>query len=150
MSKNAAAAGTIKNAIKTYEKQNIPASFYIHSWELTPEHIPKINLPKKYSNISRIRLVSTEFPNTEQVIRSQPVSKKNNKIYWKNFDDGDVEYSITITDGNYTSNKFSNELQNKNNYLINRFFNIHKTKSLVPNMKTIINKIVFFILNNKS
>ena len=39
--------GTIKNAIKTYEKQNIPASFYIHSWELTPEHIPKINLPKK-------------------------------------------------------------------------------------------------------
>ena len=36
----------------------------------------KINLPKKYSNISRIRLVSTEFPNTEQVIRSQPAEKK--------------------------------------------------------------------------
>lgn len=39
--------GIIKNAIRTYEKQNIPACFYIHSWELTPEHIPKINLPKK-------------------------------------------------------------------------------------------------------
>ena len=37
----------IKNAIKSYEKQNIPASLYIHSWELTPEYIPKINLPKK-------------------------------------------------------------------------------------------------------
>lgn len=37
----------IKNAIRTYEKQNIPACLYIHSWELTPEHIPKINLPKK-------------------------------------------------------------------------------------------------------
>jgi polysaccharide deacetylase family protein (PEP-CTERM system associated) len=39
--------GVIKNAIKSYEKQNMPASLYIHSWELTPEHIPKIRLPRK-------------------------------------------------------------------------------------------------------
>lgn len=75
----------------------------------------RINLPKKFSNISKIKLASTEFPNTEQVIRSQPLAKKNNKIYWKNFDDGDIDYSITITDGNYTSTKFSTELQNKMN-----------------------------------
>ena len=37
----------IKNAIKNYEKQNIPATFYIHSWELTPEFMPKIKLPFK-------------------------------------------------------------------------------------------------------
>lgn len=37
----------IKNAIKSYQQKEIPASFYIHSWELTPEHIPKIKLPKK-------------------------------------------------------------------------------------------------------
>jgi len=37
----------IKNAIKSYEKKDIPATLYIHSWELTPEYIPKINLPKK-------------------------------------------------------------------------------------------------------
>ena len=37
----------IKNAIKSYEQKEIPASLYIHSWELTPEHIPKIKLPKK-------------------------------------------------------------------------------------------------------
>ena len=36
-----------KNAIKNYEKQGIPANFYIHSWELTPEHIPKLDLPFK-------------------------------------------------------------------------------------------------------
>ena len=30
-----------KNAIKNYEKQGMPASFYIHSWELTPEYMPK-------------------------------------------------------------------------------------------------------------
>jgi len=36
-----------KNAIKNYEKQGIPANFYIHSWELTPEYIPKLDLPLK-------------------------------------------------------------------------------------------------------
>jgi polysaccharide deacetylase family protein (PEP-CTERM system associated) len=48
----------IKNAIKNYEKQEIPATFYIHSWELTPEYMPKIELPFKenfvtYHNINK-------------------------------------------------------------------------------------------------
>ena len=48
----------IKNAIRQYEKQEIPASFYIHSWELTPEYMPKIELPLKenfvtYHNINK-------------------------------------------------------------------------------------------------
>ena len=48
----------IKNAIRQYEKQKIPASFYIHSWELTPEYMPKIKLPFKenfatYHNINK-------------------------------------------------------------------------------------------------
>jgi len=34
--------GTTKKAIHEYEKQQIPGVFYIHSWELTPEHMPKI------------------------------------------------------------------------------------------------------------
>lgn len=37
----------IKKAIKSYEKKEMPASLYIHSWELTPEFIPKIRLPWK-------------------------------------------------------------------------------------------------------
>jgi len=48
----------IKNAIKSYEKEEIPTSFYIHSWELTPEYIPKIKLSIKdhfitYHNIKK-------------------------------------------------------------------------------------------------
>ena len=48
----------IKNAIKYYEKQGIPSTFYIHSWELTPEFMPKIKLPQKenfvtYHNINK-------------------------------------------------------------------------------------------------
>jgi len=37
----------IKNAMNNYQKQKIPATFYIHSWELTPEYMPKIKLPTK-------------------------------------------------------------------------------------------------------
>ena len=48
----------IKNAIKKYEELNIPATFYIHSWELTPEFFPKIPMNKKdefitYHNIEK-------------------------------------------------------------------------------------------------
>jgi polysaccharide deacetylase family protein (PEP-CTERM system associated) len=48
----------IKNAIKNYQKQEIPATIYIHSWELTPEYMPKIQLPIKenfitYHNIGK-------------------------------------------------------------------------------------------------
>ena len=35
----------IENAIKSYEKEKIPAVFYIHSWELTPEFMPSLPLP---------------------------------------------------------------------------------------------------------
>ena len=48
----------ITNAIKAYEKNNIPATFYIHSWELTPEYMPRIKLSKMdnfitYHNIEK-------------------------------------------------------------------------------------------------
>jgi len=42
----------IKNSIERYEKLNMPAAFYIHSWELTPEFMPKIPLPFKDSFIT--------------------------------------------------------------------------------------------------
>ena len=48
----------IQNAINSYEKENIPGVFYIHSWELTPEFMPRINMSKKdtfitYHNIEK-------------------------------------------------------------------------------------------------
>lgn len=37
--------GIIENAIAFNNEKNIPATFYIHSWELAPEFMPKISLP---------------------------------------------------------------------------------------------------------
>ena len=36
---------TIMNGINTYQKMSIPATFYIHSWELVPELMPSLPLP---------------------------------------------------------------------------------------------------------
>ena len=48
----------IKNSIKSYQKNNLPAVFYIHSWELTPEFMPKIKMSKQdefvtYHNLNK-------------------------------------------------------------------------------------------------
>ena len=41
-----------KKAIIEYEKKKIPGVFYIHSWELTPEFMPKIKLSTKNNFIT--------------------------------------------------------------------------------------------------
>lgn len=35
----------VESAIRQCENESKPATFYIHSWELTPEYMPKISLP---------------------------------------------------------------------------------------------------------
>ena len=44
--------GIIKNAIRKYEDIGYPATFYVHSWELTPEFMPRIKMSKKDSFIT--------------------------------------------------------------------------------------------------
>ena len=74
--------GTTKKAIREYEKQEIPGVFYIHSWELTPEYMPKIKLSKKdsfitYHNLDKVisrmsELLSTfQFTSFERYIQNK-------------------------------------------------------------------------------
>ena len=56
----------IKNAVRSQEEKQIPSSFYIHSWELTPEFMPKIELPIKekfitYHNLEKSMSKMTEI-----------------------------------------------------------------------------------------
>ena len=57
----------IKNAIEDYQKIEIPATFYIHSWELTPEHMPKLKLPKK-ENFITFHNISKSFDRLEELL----------------------------------------------------------------------------------
>ena len=65
----------IKNAISNYKNQNIPATFYVHSWELTPEFIPKIKLPVKENFIT--------FHNIEKTF--QKINKIINEFEFTSF-----------------------------------------------------------------
>ena len=58
----------IKNAIKEYEKKEIPATFYIHSWELTPEFMPRIRLSKK-DNFITYHNIEKAYDKMEEIIR---------------------------------------------------------------------------------
>ena len=42
----------IKKTIQNYEQMDYPAVFYIHSWELTPQYMPKIKLSTKDSFVT--------------------------------------------------------------------------------------------------
>ena len=58
---------TTKKAIREYEKQEIPGAFYVHSWELTPEFMPKIKLSTKnnfitYHNLDKV------FPRMDELL----------------------------------------------------------------------------------
>jgi polysaccharide deacetylase family protein (PEP-CTERM system associated) len=59
----------IKNAIKKYEKEHMPACFYVHSWELTPELMPRIPLSKKNNFITYHNIEKT-LPKLDQLLLS--------------------------------------------------------------------------------
>jgi len=58
----------IKNSIKAFEKKELPSSLYIHSWELTPEYIPKIKLPIKNKFIT-FHKIEKSFSKIEQLLK---------------------------------------------------------------------------------
>lgn len=82
----------------------------------------KAFLGKNYLNVKKIELVSTEFPNTDQVIKDLPVQLQNNMITWQNEEDKDLNFfkgliintviqdfiDITLVDHGYTINSTLN------------------------------------------
>jgi hypothetical protein len=72
-----------------------------------------IPLGKLYTNVVMVKMISSEFPNTEKVIKSTPENKKNNKLYWQNLEDGDYMYSIELNSGNYNPISLVNAIQTK-------------------------------------
>lgn len=52
----------------------------------------QVFLGKTFFNIKSIELVSTEFPNTDQVIKDLPIELQNNLITWQNEEDYDLNF----------------------------------------------------------
>jgi polysaccharide deacetylase family protein (PEP-CTERM system associated) len=58
----------IENAIKCNISNNIPSTFYIHSWELTPEFMPKLQLPWKDKFITYYNL-NKALPKMDKLVK---------------------------------------------------------------------------------
>jgi len=73
-----------------------------------------ISIKKNFNNIVRIELISTEFPYIDFLIKSSG-SNKNNKLYWKHYDDGNYIYQVEIPEGNYDTNSLISTISNNIN-----------------------------------
>lgn len=85
----------------------------------------KIALDRQFTNVKLIQLRSTEFPNSEQLIRETPPSRANNKIFWNNLDDSTV-FVAAIDSGNYTPGTLQTEIQTKMNAVRRSDGNFHE------------------------
>ena len=75
-------------------------------------------LDKIYKNVKQVKITSSIFPNSQKMINNIHNDVINNKLYWKNLDDGDITYYISITPGNYSPNQLKNILEKKFNKII--------------------------------
>ena len=70
---------TSLSSISNYEKQNIPATIYVHSWELTPEFMPKIQLPLKEKFVTFHNIRST-YSRLEKILQKYDFSSFKNYL----------------------------------------------------------------------
>tara|TARA_B110000438_G_scaffold229922_1_gene224812 strand:- start:3366 stop:4193 length:828 start_codon:yes stop_codon:yes gene_type:complete len=66
-------------SIENYNQQDIPATIYVHSWELTPEFMPKINLPFKENFVTFYNVKKT-FSKLEKILKSFNFSSFENYL----------------------------------------------------------------------
>lgn len=58
----------IENAIEKNSKSQIPSAFYIHSWELTPEYMPRLSLPVSSKFVTYYN-IDKAFPKMDKLIK---------------------------------------------------------------------------------
>ena len=88
-----------------------------------------INLDKIYSDIIQIALVSTEFPNTEQLIKEGI----NDTFYWEYLEATNRLHSIKLFPGNYSVRDLTYELEKKVREITNNIikFDINENTNIV-------------------
>lgn len=120
----------------------------------------EIFLERSFQNVKRVDLLTTEFPNADQAIKTTPETLRNNKVHWVNQSNVSQQYSVDITPGNYTASTLTDEIVRKMNQVVNtdlsknHFFDvdINLDTSIVDirqlDLKPLKNNPVYVIENN--
>lgn len=74
--------------IVSYDKETIISIDTVDRDIDTYPNPNQVSIPfgESFHNVKQIKLISTEFTNTDQVIRDNPIEIKNNTITWENLD----------------------------------------------------------------
>lgn len=107
----------------------------------------EIDLQSTFHNVVLVKLISSEIPNSQKVIRDFPIEISNNNLFWNNIDDGDFLYKICITPGNYDANSLANALEEA----FSRVYRINKVNLsecsfkhiFIVTINTITDEVVF-------
>lgn len=82
----------------------------------------RIFLDRVFLNVKSVELITTEFPNAEQPVKSTPASIQNSKVVWINEEDRDFaltptfpRYTANLQPGNYTASTLTDEMTLKMN-----------------------------------
>ena len=71
----------------------------------------KIHLKSQILNVSRVRILNTNFPNNPKLIEKGI----NSKLYWEVLDNSGIIYNISIETGNYTALTLKSAIETKIN-----------------------------------
>lgn len=72
-----------------------------------------LQLPKTYTGIIQVKVISSIFPNVLKAFKSSPSINQNNLLYFQDIDNGDEIQVIELEEGNYTPQEFIERMEYK-------------------------------------
>lgn len=99
------------------------ANMYLKTIESINKGYPNSNsytlqLPKTYSGIVQVKIISSIFPNVLKAFKAAPSVNQNNLLYFQDIDNGDDIQVIELEEGNYTPQEFIDQMETKFSELI--------------------------------
>jgi hypothetical protein len=98
-----------------------------------------VDLKKSFNNVVGIELISSEFPYVDLAVQKNV----NDKLYWRNIEDGQTVYKVQLDDGFYSTETLVKHLKEKINLVprtgnsnTNKLFNLFDIE-LEPNIQKI-------------
>jgi hypothetical protein len=72
-----------------------------------------LQLPKTYSGIVQVKIISSIFPNILKTFKEAPSVNQNNLLYFQDIDNGDEIQVIELEEGNYLPEEFIERMEYK-------------------------------------
>ena len=87
-------------------------------------------LDQSYKNVTKVKITASIFPNSQDIVKDSKTP--NNKLYWRNLDDGIYTYELSLDKGNYTTRELERKLKNKFNKTIRYRYTKEHQVGIVP------------------